>query len=440
MARRVLAYAGLSGFGGLGAAVAYERARLEEELKNVDPSIRPVTNLPQCLMQVFVTGGRAAGLRTGLFADLTPDALLRAAQEETGLEDLGEYSEEIRRSLEKYVDCVNKDVRHSGLGMFLRQQLITSNLKNLLLLVQHVKDHPEVLDVAIREPVVITGLPRTGTTFLHTLLSLDPRFRSPMMWELLRGPVPVPQENDPRAANLAKEMDISMKYLYNDLSSSHALNAEQPEECVIWHGMAFQSLTLGIDSQSYRKWESSLPSRPAPLHLAKLAYQTLQRDDGKTWLLKSPGYVFYMDEFAQIFPDAKFIMTHREPSRAIASWCSLMAKISGPYSFVPALDGPSWVEYWARGMQRCQADREKFKQRGVPVVDVTFRELNENPLGVVKNIYSTFGWDLSPEVEQVMKSYITEDAIRRKQRNPHKPELEWFGLTTGAVDAAFPYW
>ena len=148
---------------------------------------------PHRPLTVRAINGAGAGLRR-LGVPLLPlaeEPLLRAARKQTGLADFG--GEEFREGLRRLLDSLNEDAQLNVLGRISARTTLLSNLRNRLQLQHHRERHPQVAEQAIRQPLFILGLPRTGTTVLFNLLALDPANRAPLAWEV-EHPCPPPRE------------------------------------------------------------------------------------------------------------------------------------------------------------------------------------------------------------------------------------------------------
>ena len=249
---------------------------------------------------------------------ITPDALMEAAAKNTGLSDFGEDA--FREGLEVMCDAVEREANLHTFGRLSIRGMLTGPLEARLKLVDHAKRHPEVRNERITAPIIVLGLPRTGTTLLSHLLDLDPRTRSIRAWEATAFDPPpqlATREEDPRIAVSAKREEQLGK-LVPPLPAMHPLGATLPTECVPLHMMDFRS--LGFETQllvpSYGEWLENCDMHSA-YRIHELALQTFQHaiPTGQ-WALKTPNHLWCLDVVREFYPDARLVWTHRDPAKA----------------------------------------------------------------------------------------------------------------------------
>ena len=316
------------------------------------------------------------------------------------------------------------------LGYLLVQEMLTESIVRRLLFEDYRKRASLLLtDIPVREPVFVLGLPRTGTTLLHRLLSLDnAKFRAPLLWELLH-PVPkvapnaLPHEHaTDRQARLAfakgRLAQAEALGLLSRTQHIHEMGPELPEEClglltdcVPMHAFCFYHLTtLPTTSeamlsgyQSYRRY------------LQLLSLQTGEAQTPRQWMLKCPLHLTHARSIAAIFPGAKLIWTHRELQQCIPSVCSLIVGIHETYhkqGSLPAsevgLSALSWAE---KCLQHAPQD---IAASGLDCLDVTYANLVANPVETVRAIYAQFGWHMSLEYTAALEAYLAQNRRDRE--------------------------
>ena len=285
---------------------------------------------------------------------LDKEALLSAAREKTGLEDFGDPGFE--SGLDRLLAALASEARLTPLGTVIAREEIITPLINRLRVVDHHKRYPQISAAPITAPIFIIGMGRSGTTVLHELLALDPQFRVPQTWEVDH-PFPPPQsatyESDPRIAQVQKTLDRSDLVLPS-FKQIHRIGATLPQECVRFTTGEFLSLIFwtNYNVPSYSSWlKEEADLRPAyRYHRAYL--QLLQWQHPRSpWVLKSPAHLWSLDALLGEYPDARFIQTHRDPLKMVASLSSLVTHLrricrvitSMPCRF-PA-SGPSGVHW-----------------------------------------------------------------------------------------------
>jgi hypothetical protein len=304
--------------------------------------------------------------------------------------------------------------------------------------------YPEHAGVPVERPIFVTGLPRTGTTFLHRLLVADPEHQGLEMW-LAEAPQPRPPrsswESNPAyqfiAAGVARHREAHPAF-----GAVHEVGADQVEECWQLLRQSFRSVSYEClyHLPSYSAWlagQDWLP--PYARHrrnLQLLGLWEAQREPAPRWVLKNPSHLFALDALMSVYPDALVIVTHRPPVTAIASMCSLAAQASAGWS--PAFTGPvigrDQVDTWARGL--CQFNAARSRYPAAQFCDVAYDDLVASPLDVVQKVYSAFGLTLSPEAAAAMRGLTPSSGAGGG--SGHRYTLADFGLTAEEVTARFP--
>jgi hypothetical protein len=294
--------------------------------------------------------------------------------------------------------------------------------------------------VVIERPIFVTGLPRTGTTALHRLLTADPAHQGLELWL-----TEVPQPRPPREAWAGDPAFRRIQAAYErhhvshpEFMGVHYMAADQVEEC-------WQLLRQSMRSVSY-ECLAHLPSYSAWLAGQDWtgAYRRHRRnlqliglpDRGRRWVLKNPSHLFALDALLRVYPDALVIQTHRAPRTAIASVCSLAAQASAGWStvFTGEVIGRDQLELWARGLERFMAVRARHDP--AQFHDVSYDEFVKHPIQTVAAIYAHFGLPLSAAARDAMRALHTQGAPA-PARPAHRYALSDFGLTDGQVDERF---
>jgi hypothetical protein len=369
----------------------------------------------------------------------TAESLHESATRLTGLTDFGSdnYSEALSVLLESY----ERDEKLTPLGSKMSRVFLRGALVARLLSEAAWAQHPAHADVEITRPVFVTGLPRTGTTALHRLLTADPAHQGLEMW-LTEMPQPRPPRetwaDNPVFAGV--EAAFSQHHIeHPEFMGVHFMSAAEVEEC--WQLLRQSFLSISYESLAHlpsysqwlagRDWTGAYARHRRNLQLIGLP------DADKRWVLKNPSHLFALDELLTVYPDALVVVTHRDPRTVIPSVCSLAAQATAGWSetFVGDTIGRSQLDLWARGYTtfteaRTRHDRAQF-------VDVDYRDFVADPLATVGGIYDRLGTDLSADAERAMASMHAES--RSGARKPaHRYTLEEFGLRAEDVDERFP--
>jgi hypothetical protein len=301
--------------------------------------------------------------------------------------------------------------------------------------------HPGFERTAIRRPVVITGIPRTGTTALHKLLAVDPQFQGLEGW-LLNAPMPRPPretwESHPQFQE-AVEQIVRRDRLSTSAKAAHARAAEDVDEClaVLAHGFVSNMWASGWPAPTYDAWWQAQSEWPAYRYLHRVIQLIGSSEPDRRWLLKNPGHIANLHLLFEIFPDALVIQTHRDPAQAIPSLTALLCQLHAPLRDGDnALSGRiiahRETEKWAKAVADCEQVRRAYPGQ---VMDVIQSDFHRDPIGVVRRIYDFCGLDLSDEVEQAMRQRGKDDPERSHGR--HRYDIADFGLTEEEVHERF---
>ena len=380
-------------------------------------------------------------------AHFEPQQLLQEATAATGgLTDFGDPT--FRPALEQVCAAYEREGKLSDMGRTLLRQKLVGHLANRLRIEDYFRRHPEIAQEQVGAPLVIVGLPRTGTTKLQRLLSRDRRFWSMLFWES-QFPVPLPDETlaEPKARIAhAKGIVDYMVTSMPKLLAIHPMAAEEADEEVMLMEHSFYS---AFDSYahvpSYVAWLDRQDQTPAYRFLKRclqfLQWQKRQRGiTGQRWLLKTPHHLLRMDILLREFPGVQVIQTHRDPVQtipSIASFIDTLWRIYGTDVDASAA-GRSWSERMARGLAHTQQVRATASPR--QFLDVQFLDTVKRPLEVVRRIYEFIGWQITPEAEAAMRAWLAEDEKSHGAGGAHDYSPEAFGLTPDQLKRDFaPY-
>jgi hypothetical protein len=288
-------------------------------------------------------------------------------------------------------------------------------------------------------PVFIIGLPRTGTTALSQLVALDPQIRSLRLWES-SDPVPPPEsateDSDPRIADTERGL-AAMFETFPRMRSLHIQTATGPTECQDLLGMEFR--TAHFDGMAYvpdyRRWVLDCDMLPA-YRCHRRVLQLLQwHCPPRLWHLKTPVHMLGLDDLNRVYPDARFLWTHRDPAEVLGSVCSLVAYTR---SWVSDADhsaglGAQQAELWSEALRRAMAFRDRVGEERF--ADVPFSALNADPVGSVDRAYASLGLTLSAEAGRRMAAWAGENPAG--SHGTHEYAVEDFGVTAADVRRRF---
>ncbi len=286
-------------------------------------------------------------------------------------------------------------------------------LCNLLILRDEERRNPTITEQRIDQPLFITGLPRSGTTFLHNLLAEDPANLVPRCWQTI-----YPYPEHPASGRGAGPARVSRQLraferLVPELRSLHPFDAYSPQECTEITGHTFASLRFDITHEipSYRRWLAATGHRPA-YRFHKRFLQHLQHQAGAgRWVLKSPDHVFALDAIAEVYPDARVVFVHRDPLKVLPSSCRLTEVLRRPFTRHPDRLGIGKQvsgDWAAAAAKLIQASEPRSSPRPNGIFHVRYRSLVTEPFGTVAALYRHFGLSLSDAAAAGIRRLIAE--------------------------------
>lgn len=368
----------------------------------------------------------------------TIDDLHASATKVIGLEDFG--ADDYREGLGVLLDSYAADAELTPWGNKINRAMLRGGLIARALSENAWQKYPEHAEVPIERPIFVTGLPRSGTTAVHRLLTADPMHQGLEMWL-----TEMPQPRPPRDtwADNPVYRGISAGYEkhhveHPEFMGVHHISADQVEEC--WQLLRQSAMSISYEClaylPTYSDWLRGQDWTPAYRRHRKNLQLIGLPDASQRWVLKNPSHLFALDALFEVYPDALVVQLHREPSTIIASVCSLNEKASEGWSekFRGEVVGSTQLELWARGADTFRADRAKYDQ--AQFVDVYYDDFVADPLAAVRGIYRHFGIDLTPAAEQKMHA-LHNRSTSGAARPQHRYTLDDYGLTVEQVDERF---
>ncbi len=357
--------------------------------------------------------------------------LIKEAQKITGIDAFD--SDSFREGLDIVASAIAASKTLHDDGRAILTGLITGMLINRLRIAEYARSQPVILQAPIVRPVIIFGMPRTGTTLLSHLLAADPNRRSLLRWEAYDSVPPATQETlttDPRC--------LAMKAADKTVSTPPELHLEQADlaiECsiplahdfknIMWSGLlqdpAYQRFLLQTDLGSAYRFH-------------RLQLQVLQSYTIKNWTLKAPSHAMGLPALLETYPDAQLIWTHRDPYCAIASACSVTAASRRSFGQVDeAKLGPEMIPLMQAHIDRPMALRASASPAAM--FDLHYAELLRDPMAGIRAIYQWLGDRLTPEAETAMQVWLS--ANPQGKFGKHEYGLGRFGLNLNQLHAAF---
>jgi hypothetical protein len=342
------------------------------------------------------------------YCPLTPDALHEQASAQTGLTDFG--NQDYRERMAVLLEAFNELPHMTAFGRTYAFSLMLTFLKGRLRVIDHLNHHPEIFDVDIKAPMVIAGLPRTGTTHLHSLLAADPALRSLPYWEA-QEPLPAPGEEgaiEPRRQRTGDALNIS-NTLMPYFTLMHEMTIDHIHEDI---GLMVQDFSSGFFTTLTHlpRWSDYLRDNDQTpgYQFLRLMLQVLQHQDGydRRWVLKSPQHLEQFIPILNVFPDATFIVTHRDPVDVAVSMATMMT-----YTMrmsVDVVDVNTVAEYWITRIHEmlsaCMRDHHRLPPERT--IDVRFDEFMADDLAMAQRVWDVAGYSPSPESREAVAAYM----------------------------------
>lgn len=360
--------------------------------------------------------------------------LMAAAVQRTGLDDFGEDS--FREGLEILLRALDAEARLNARGEAFIYDRIGLHLSQRLQVEDWFRRHPEIADEQITAPLFGLGLPRTGSTALSFLLAQDPDIRYVRSWESSR-PCPPPSTvlgDDPRIPPDQRPVVVgSRHHVPNDVQG--------PMECLDLMALDFKSQIFQAFAQvpSYSEWLLEQADFTSTYRYQRRVLQLLQwGEPTRRWRLKSPAHMISLDYLDRVFPDARFVMTHRDPTDVMLSVADVYGDIVGGFS--DDVDrhylGELNVTQWSAGVERTL----RFRDAGGDdrFYDIDFRSMQSDPVGQVRGLYAWLGEPVTETFEAAMRAWWAENA---EKREPHpKADPQSFGLDLDEIRPRFAHY
>jgi hypothetical protein len=358
----------------------------------------------EAILSVMTTVG--ADLR------LEPEELLGSAVEQTGLDDFGDSR--CREPLAVLCGALRTEAGLSPAGVTSVWSQLVALLKNRLLVEDVLERHPEIHALRIERPIIIAGLPRTGTTHLHNLMSSDPALRSLPYWESLEPVLPESErqrrhEPDPRIARTEQALGVLNTALPHfrrmHEMTTHHVHEEIQLLAIDFSTMLFETMAV---MPSWRDWYTSTDQSPAYRYLEKVLKVLQWQRGGVRWVLKSPQHLEQFRPLTAIFPDATFVVTHRDPvsiTASLATMVSYTARLSHE-RVDPHRIGRYWADRIEDMLHACVDERDVLPADRS--LDVRFDEFMAGDVAMVERIYHVAGQAMTPEARAAMDAFMAE--------------------------------
>jgi Sulfotransferase family len=363
-------------------------------------------------------------------------AMIAGAQTATGLADWG-CDQSWRIGLDVFVSAIEAMPATPALRSTVHQR-IGQILETRLQLEADARAHPEIIAQTIERPLIVIGLPRTGTTITYDLLTQDPASRAPREFELY---IPWPAsdvatfESDPRIAVVQAMYDNYLAHA-PELASIQRLDCTQPGECN--HGMTFHFAGSNFWAEYgvplFAEWiKQAIPEGLYRTH-KRLLQQFQWKGPKGRWVLKSPHHLFDLEGLIEAYPDAGLIWTHRDPVSTFSSLASMVVglqKAIGGGADKLAI-GQGVFDLWSVAMARATKVRESNPAIEARIIDLAHRDVVHDPKGAMRRIYERFDVPFSDDYGARIEHFLTEHPAASRL-GKHKHSAEEYGIDPDAV-------
>ena len=367
------------------------------------------------------------------------DRLHEVVTKEVGSDDFGPG--DYLPGLKVLLQSMDYDPHFSATGRRLAWGMVVGVLRGRAQAVQSMKKNPGFDARSITSPVVITGVPRTGTTALHRLMAVDQRFQGLQTW-LLDSPMPRPPietwKNYPEFQKTAAALEAQYAAA-PEKRAAHYRAAEEVHECCMVLRQSFVSnlWNCAWSAATYDAWWQCQSEEAAYRHYYRCVQLIGSNEPEKRWLLKNPGHIDNLDLLFAIYPDAKVIQTHRDPAKAVPSLVSLLMQLNS----LTEEDRREQraqnmltreVAKWSSAVRKAEQVR---KQHPDNVLDIIHSDFHRDPMAVLERIYAFIGMNITSEVRAGF--------IRRIEEKPelahgvHRYNIADYGMTEEEVREPF---
>jgi hypothetical protein len=348
--------------------------------------------------------------------------LYQVAEHNTGLNDFGDTYH--REGLEVLLQSIDKDANLHFFGKFITRMVLINYMTQRLLFVEAQKRSPDVFSSKLNAPFFITGIPRSGTTFLHRMIALDTRNAGVPFWRLFR-PFPIPDKKDLRESTARWELKFR-RPIYPEMDTKHFIREDQEEECIWMSGLTSHSIVFWVIApvSSYAEWLFAQDRTKYYQEYSLLLKAQQQIMPEKHLVLKAPDHTPNLDTLLCAIPNAKIIQLHRDPTTCITSLNSLFYSThrSVTNDTNPQRLGEvnkKMFSYYLNVNREIRVDKALNDNS---VKDIQYTQLVADPIGTVREIYQYFDTLWSDEYEEQLQIFVSQQPKDKHGKHHYKPE------------------
>jgi hypothetical protein len=364
--------------------------------------------------------------------------IINEAKNQTGLENFGNPL--FVEGFTALINSINKEADLNEIGIEAQKHRLIGILANMLRIESAFVENPEILNEEIKSPVVIVGLPRTGSTMTHRLLASDPNHTAMLWWE---GRYPAMLENEQRG-NPVDRMEMGKAEVEAVMQASPDALTIHPwdykgadEEILLLEHTFFSTVPESfMRLPAYSHWVESQDHIHAYVQLKKMLQYLQWQNPGrenKRWVLKSPHHLGFIDKLLNVFPDSKVIQTHRDPCKTVPSFCSMCANLFEPISnsYDKEEIGHHWANKLAKVLNHCMKISRLNKEN---FLDLEFNKMIKDPISEMTEVYDFIGEDFTDQAENAMKAWKEEN---QHEMGAHQYSLKEFNLDDSFISENF---
>ncbi|MCY3860637.1 MAG: sulfotransferase [bacterium] len=372
---------------------------------------------------------------------LMAEALVRQGRAPDGRAALGD--DDFIEPLTLFCHGLENEADLTVMGRWMSRRMILRLLEVRIQISDYLAADPGTLDEPIDQPIFVIGAPRTGTTVMHGLLAQDPAHRAPEGWELLR-PVPPPHPDsdiraaDPRIALAGAEL-VMPQTVASGMLAIHEYSGRMYKECLSAMSFEFRSeeMVSRTDVPTYQAWYDTADLRPAYRTYRKVLQILQRRMPTRRWVLKSPAHLQGLPALLEVFDDARFVITHRDPTAILPSVTSLIATMRWAHSerVAFAAIGQHHLELYSRSLDNLVDLIDSGRLPADRTAQVPHKLVSTEKMAAARSVYEQLDMELSPDAEDAMAAHAA--ATPPGKHGGHSYQFEDLGLTRTEVRSRF---
>lgn len=388
------------------------------------------SQLPLFVQLLNGIGKSLRALKIPLY-ELSADALCEGVMKQMKLSDFGDPA--FYDGLRCLLHSVDNDTNLHLLGRIFLRITLVALLENRLLLIEDRKRRTDVYERPLIPPIIVTGLPRSGTTLLHRLLAADPAHRAIPFWETMH---PFRYSDPDRRYERVKKILDRRIQIAPELDRKHFIRADTPEECIFLLGTTFVSTMfwIGLPVFEYARWYNTAPRAQAYREYSWILHALQAVSPTKRLALKAPPHMGALDTLYEVVPNAMVVQVLRDPVRAATSLNSLI--YTSHSTLTEKLDVPrmaqTTLEMLEQDVKHNLAFRATHPDR---ICDIYYTDLVADPIDTMQRIYAYFDMPWSEDNSRRLQTYISKNPKGR--HGSHRYQAEDFGLTDAEIAERF---